>query len=224
MESLRDIDKFEPNVVNRSLRRWPVSEACERLLLALQQKIDFPVHLVSPHWETGTWPLSYYHKHYFPGTTERGANERVLEMLGADRSVLNNQLVMKHVESLRSSQADILVSDDQGKWFFIIEVKVQGSKGFEYKPSRKSLQKLGITSIKEHQAHQLVHLDVAGKLLARLTGKRFALASMGANRGSDNCVDLNHTERALYQLIGEGHAEKLRVVDLTWESIESLER
>ncbi len=202
---LIELDQTEASIVRRHLRGWKSGddERVRPLIATLQQKGTLSgVRLIEPRWETNVYPL-YYWVHREVGS--KRAYRRVLELLSerfptAANTPLTDKDLLMHVTRLVNSEIDILVEDHD--YFLFIEAKIPTPSG------KVKFQIIG-------GVHQLVRQYVQGRVLEKLTGKRFALAAVGANNAEPIKIDLGVTERALLSLINEDK-QSLEIIDLSW--------
>jgi hypothetical protein len=202
---LIELDQSEASIVRRHLREWKTGddERVRPLIAALQQKGALSgVPLIKPRWETNVYPL-YYWVHREVGN--KRTYRRVVELLSerfptATNTPLTDKELLTQVTRLVNSEIDILVEDHD--YFLFIEAKIPTSSG------KVKLQVI-------EGVHQLVRQYVQGRILEKLTGKRFALAAVGANNAEPLKRNLGVTERALLRLINEDK-ESLEIIDLSW--------
>ena len=210
--ALIDIDRFEPNIVRRRLRRLSElhdreaaiqlnSAAARPLVEQLQSQgllADFKI--AQPRYETNVWPLCYWFDEDYGGKTV----EAVKEHFG---NVPENPVL--RVQSLAVTEIDILIEDNT--YFAFIEAK-------------EVLAPVKVKFERSHGVHQLVRQYLQGKILEELIGKPFALATIGAYQG--NPIELNRsTDHSQFQLqeadvkmleLFRQPSEKLTVTDLKW--------
>lgn len=203
---LIDLDQMEPSRVRRRLRQWSkTEEAAAALIQALQVRGCLSrVRVYEPVYETNVYPLYFYWRHG-QRVSHRHVYHQVLQLplLATHRWPMPQDELLAHVRHTVDSEVDILVEDTD--YFVFIEAK-EVSVGHKIKFE----QKRGV--------HQLVSQYVQGMILQSVISKVFVLATIGANNGETLEINLNSTERALLQLVGEDK-DTLAVVDLTWPSV-----
>lgn len=195
------LDQMEASVVRRRLHHWSNSdeEAIRPLIVALQQMGCLPnARIVAPRWETNVYPLYYWASHKLGSKTPY---THVFESLPTARVAIPFGELLTFVRRMVDSEIDILV-EDHG-YFIFIEAK-------ETAPNRKTVfQDRG-------GLRQLVRQYVQGRILERLIGKVFVLATIGANTGEPTeLAKFSPAELALLQLVSDA-VEPIRVVDLSW--------
>ena len=210
--ALIDIDRFEPNIVRRRLRRLSElhdreaaiqlnSAAARPLVEQLQRQgllADFKI--AQPRYETNVWPLYYYWTNT-NGLEHRDVYVKTVEAVKEHFGNVPENLVLR-VQSLADAEIDILIEDNA--YFTFIEakeVRAPGKVKFE-------------RSEKGHGVHQLVRQYLQGKILEQLIGKPFALATIGANQGNPVEVFSEDSDRQLLQHFGQ--LLQLTVIDLEW--------
>lgn len=202
---LIELDDTESNKVRRALHRWSKvdEQAVMPLILAIRQKYDSSnFQIEEPRWVTNVYPLYYWA--YNEMKSQRGAYDHVLELLPTlfplARVSLPAEELRAHLRHIVNSEIDILIEDSN--YFFFVEVKIPTTS-----------QKIRFQ--KTAGVHQLVRQYVQGKILEKIMGKMFALATLGANNAQTKDYQLNPIEQELLRLVG--HEEpSLRVHDFDW--------
>lgn len=197
------LDRTEASIVRRRLHQWSKADeqAIVPLIGALQQKQYLPkVHITEPRWETNVYPL-YYWAHREVGS-KKAYDHVFASLLNLSTSTVSvpQQELRIHVTRMVNSEIDILVEDVD--YFVFIEAKEATAR-----QKIKFQDKGGV--------RQLVRQYVQGKILETLTGKVFALAAIGANNAQAININLNTTELALLQLVGD-ERKSLEIIDLSW--------
>ena len=203
--TLIGLDQMEPSVVRRRLHRWNKADeqAITPLIATLQQQHRLSeVHIEEPRWETNVCPL-YYYWAYQHGLKPKEVYDRVFGSLPTDKVSVPEGQLRAHVGRVVDSEIDILVEDVE--YFVFIEAKI-------VRPGRK-------VKFENGGIHQLVRQYVQGKILEQITSKTFELATIGVtDKAQMTKIDLNDTELALVQLVGE-EMRSLEVVDLSWSDL-----
>lgn len=204
---LLGLDQAEASIVRRHLRGWKSGDEAGvmPLLVALQQQGALSgVRLVDPRWETNVYPLYYWaHREVGSKRAYRYVLEQVAAHFPAAASMpLADKDLLTHVTRLMNSEIDILVEDHD--YFLFIEAKTPPPGG-----------KVKFQTI--DGVHQLARQYVQGRILEKIMmgGKRFALATVGANDAQPIRIDLGDTERALLRLVSEDR-QVLEIIDLAW--------
>jgi hypothetical protein len=112
-----------------------------------------------------------------------------------------------HVTRMVNSEIDILVED--ADYFLFVEAKI---------PTAGHRTAFSILS----GVHQLVRQYVQGKILEKIIGKTFALATIGPNNAEPIKIIPNLTEKMLLRLVGE-ERELLDILDLPWSLLTTTE-
>ena len=199
--SLIDIDQFEPNIVRRKLRR--LTESHEQGLGALVSQVQGTLGPLAgttierPRYETNVWPLYFYWKHA-KSQPHKDVYIRTAEAIEQHFDAIPERFAAS-ARTLPDAEIDILIEDRD--YFVFVEAKNVPGGGvakFETKPG----------------VHQLVRQYLQGMILEKLIAKRFALATIGANRGNSIDVPLTDDDVAMLGLFGQPPA--LTVMDLVW--------
>jgi len=202
------VDQMEATIVRRLLHPWNDSDAARiyPILRALEAYDVLPVGRIKrPRWELTVYPLCY-----LAGTAGANAEERRVDYVydalrsavGASEYDAGN--LRAQINSVVNCEIDVLIEDES--YFVLLEVKILSPGQRRVKFGR--CNKTGL--------HQLVRQYVQGRLLERLTGKSFVLATVGANGGRPFEVVLTHDEVALVSLVTTTKTDRLRIVDVQW--------
>lgn len=200
------LDQMEASIVRRHLHRWCKAdeEPILPLISTLQKKGQLStVQIMAPRWETNVYPL-YYWAHREVG--KKKAYDHVIALLPSLFPTLTYSIAQKelrpHVLRVINSEIDILVEDVH--YFAFIEAKEAMGQKIRFQ------DKGGV--------RQLIRQYIQGKILEKLTGKVFALATIGANQAQVMTVEkLSEVEHALLQLVRD-ERHSLEIVDLSWTS------
>lgn len=190
------LDQMEASIVRRHLHRWTKADedTIRPLIAALQRAGSLShVHIREPRWEANVYPLYYYWAHRHK-VSHKEVYERVLGSL--PRSIFSDPRT--HVARAADTEIDILVEDLD--YFAFIEAKIAAD-------DRK------VKFEKTKGVHQLVRQYIQGRILEKLIGKTFALATIGANNERTIEIPLNHTEKELLRAVGE-ERQLLEIPDL----------
>lgn len=161
-----------------------------------------------PRWTTNVYPLYYLARQELTGAGGEPSEKQTYEFV---RDICSRHFpdgltslaageVLSHMTQVANSEIDLLIEDLD--YFVFIEAK------FPPPGARASFRRID-------RIHQLVRQYVQGRILAKLTSKSFALATIGANGGTHTTIRPNSAESALLGLIGEP-AKPLDFLDLTW--------
>ncbi len=198
--NLIGLDQMEASRVRRRLHKWTRTdeETIRPLVAGLQRSGCLQdCRINEPRWETNVYPLYYWASHK---QGRKKPYDHVFELV-LNRKAAKNEALRTYVKQMVNSEIDILVEDHH--YFIFIEAK-------EVAPGRKTIfQDRG-------GLRQLIRQYVQGQVLARLVGKTFCIATIGAN-GAQPSV-LEHFSRAEFELlrsVSEG-VQPIKVIDLCW--------
>ncbi len=195
------LDQMEASVVRRHLHRWNKAdeEAIRSLIVSLQQLGCIQNSRISePRWETNVYPLYYWAKHKLGS---KKPHDHVFESLETSKVSVPTEELRIYVKRMVDSEIDVLVEDYD--YFVFIEAKETAPGQTTVFQDRRGIR-------------QLVRQYVQGHVLARITEKKFFLATIGANKAQPTVLDkFSRAELALLQLVSD-EVQPLRVVDLCW--------
>lgn len=199
---LLGLDQMEASIVRRHLHQWNKADeqVITPLIAALQQGrclSNLPIR--EPRWETNVYPL-YYYWAYHHKVSHKKVYDRVFASLRTTAVSVPEEDLRTHVARVVNTEIDILVEDVE--YFVFIEAKVVAVG------QKVKFEKIG-------GVHQLVRQYIQGRILETLTGKTFALATIGANNEQPIKIPLNPTERDLLRLVDE-ERQSLEIPDLAW--------
>lgn len=202
---LIDLDRDEKSIVRRALYQESRTgeQAITKIFSGIQQEHGFSkARLIKPRWETSVHPLYFWAYSKCKCEPAQSGNYRacfdhvVQQLASFDGEKLHEAFWYTVVDC----EIDILVED--AECFFFVETKIPvGGTAIDWYRGK-------------HGAHQLVHQYLQGKLLKKLAApeKEFALATVGANNGKPQNIELNETELELLALV-DYEGRSLRIPD-----------
>jgi len=199
------LDKMEATKLRRKLdppERWKSSRSAPvtSLINKVFQAYGCLLKIDDPRWETHVCPLYYYYSESSLGRTQP-LYDRIFLEYGKHFSEVPevSRLSFKeYVGTVATAEIDLLIEDTE--YFIFVEVK---------DPRENEKPRFSKGPI-----HQLVRQYVQGKVLEKLIGKRFMMATI--KTGLSVLADLKEPDRISLAAVGHLSGD-LQIRDFDWD-------